>query len=133
MVATVMLNIPDEVYQRLELNARATDRSVEDILAYVLKVGSPPEWQDVPKEYWGDLQGLDGLSDEALRELAMGQVADSAMERYDELLELNAAGGLSGAEVEELQGARRESERFMLRKAQAAVLLRWRGSQVVAE
>jgi hypothetical protein len=132
MVATVMLSIPDEVYQRLELNARATDRSVEDMLAYVLKVGSPPEWQDVPEEYWGDLRGLDGLGDEALGRLAMGRVADEELERYDELLELNAAGGLSGAEMEELRGLRREAECFMLRKAQAAVLLRWRGVQVEA-
>jgi hypothetical protein len=51
---------------------------------------------------------------------------------YDELLGLNAAGGLSGAEREELWRSRREAECFMLRKAQAAVLLRWRGFQVVA-
>jgi hypothetical protein len=50
---------------------------------------------------------------------------------YDELLELNAAGGLSGAEREELRRSQREAECFMLRKAQAAVLLRWRGFQVV--
>jgi hypothetical protein len=78
------------------------------------------------------LQGLDGLGDEALRELAMGRVADLELERYDELLELNAAGGLSGAEREELRRSRREAECFMLRKAQAAVLLRWRGFRVVA-
>jgi hypothetical protein len=132
MVATVTLNISDEVYQRLELNARATQRSIEDILAYVFKVGSPPEWQDVPEEYRDALRGLDALSDEALRQLAMGQMAESDLERYDELLELNAAGGLSGAEREELQRSRWESECFMLRKAQAAVLLRWRGFQVVA-
>jgi hypothetical protein len=37
---------------------------------------------------------------------------------YNELLELNAAGGLSGAEREELQRSRRQAECFMLRKAQ---------------
>jgi hypothetical protein len=132
MVATVTLNISDEVYQRLELNARATQRSIEDILAYVFKVGSPPEWQDVPEEYRDALRGLDALSDEALRQLAMGQMAESDLERYDELLELNATGGVSSAEREELQRLRWQSECFMLRKAQAAVLLRWRGFQVVA-
>ncbi len=29
MVATVTLKIPDEIYQRLELNAKATQRSIE--------------------------------------------------------------------------------------------------------
>jgi hypothetical protein len=51
MVATVTLKIPDEIYRRLELNAKATQRSIEDILALVLKVGSPPEWGDVPEEF----------------------------------------------------------------------------------
>jgi hypothetical protein len=126
MVATVTLNISDEVYRRLELNARATQRSIEDILAYVFKVGSPPEWQDVPEEHRDALRGLDALSDDALHQLATGQMAESELERYDELLELNAAGGLSVAEREELQRSRQESECFMLRKAQAAMLLRWR-------
>lgn len=81
MVATVTLNISDEVYQRLELNAQATQRSIEDILAYVFKVGSPPEWQDVPEEYRDALRGLDALSDDALRQLAMGQMAEPELER----------------------------------------------------
>ncbi len=130
MVATVTLKIPDEVYQRLELNAQATQRSIEDILAHVLKVGSPPEWSDVPAEFQADLQGLDALDDRALQELASAQKAESELERYDELLELNATGNLSTSERSELEALRKASERFMLQKAQAAVLLRWRGDKV---
>jgi hypothetical protein len=69
MVATVTLKIPDEIYQRLELNAQATQRSIEDILALVLKVSSPPAWDDVPEEFQADLQGLDALTDETLHQL----------------------------------------------------------------
>jgi hypothetical protein len=129
MVATVTLKIPDEVYQRLALNAQATERSIEDILAHVLKVGSPPEWSDVPVEFQVDLQGLDALDDRALQQFASAQKAESELEleRYDELLELNANGNLSPAEQAELQVLRKAAECFMLRKAQAAVLLRWRG------
>jgi hypothetical protein len=130
MVATVTLKIPDEVYQRLALNAQATQRSIEDILAHVLKVGSPPEWCDVPAEFQADLQGLDALGDRALQELASAQKAESELERYDELLELNANGNLSPAEQAELQVLRKAADCFMLRKAQAAVLLQWRGYKV---
>jgi hypothetical protein len=126
MVATVTLKIPDEVYQRLALNAQATERSIEDILAHVLKVGSPPEWCDVPAEFQADLQGLDALDDRALQELVAAQKAESELERYDELLELNANGNLSAVEQSELRSLRQTFERFMLQKAQAAVLLRWR-------
>jgi hypothetical protein len=130
MVATVTLKIPDDVYQRLELNAQATQRSIEDILAHVLKVGSPPEWSDVPAEFQADLQGLDALDDRALQQLASAQKTESELERYDELLELNATGNLTTAEQTELEAFRKASERFMLQKAQAAVLLRWRGNKV---
>jgi plasmid stability protein len=129
MVATVTLNIPDEVYQRLELNAQATQRSIEDILALVLKVGSPPEWGDVPAEFQADLRDLDSLTDEALYQLASAAKMDSELDRYDDLLELNAAGSLSVSEQQELESLRKESERFMLRKAQATVLVRWRSNQ----
>jgi hypothetical protein len=130
MVATVTLKIPDEVYQRLALNAQATERSIEDILAHVLKVGSPPEWRDVPAEFQADLQGLDALDDRALQELVSAQKAESELERYDELLELNTNGNLSPAEQVELQVLRKAADCFMLRKAQAAVLLQWRGYKV---
>jgi hypothetical protein len=54
------------------------------------------------------------------------------LDRYDELLDRNSAGVLSTAERSELEQLRQESDRFMLRKAQAAVLLRWRGHAVIS-
>ena len=52
------------------------------------------------------------------------------MVRYDELLERSAAGALGDAERSELEMLRGEADRFMLIKAHAAVLLRWRGHDV---
>jgi hypothetical protein len=132
MVATVTLPIPDEIYHRLELNAQATGQSIEDILGYVLQVGSPPRVGDVPEVFQVDLARLDGLSDEELMDIAASRKSDDDFDRYDELLEQNSAGLLSVAERSELEQLRQESDRFMLRKAQAAVLLRWRGHSVVS-
>jgi hypothetical protein len=111
------------------LNAKATQRSIEDILALVLKVGSPPEWSDVPEEFQSDLQDLDSLTDEALHQLASDSKIESELDRYDDLLELKATGILSVSEQQELESLRKDSERFMLRKAQAAVLISWRASK----
>jgi hypothetical protein len=47
--------------------------------------------------------------------------------RRDELLARNAEGRLSPAERVELDRIRHEEDLFMLRKAHAAALLRWRG------
>jgi hypothetical protein len=130
MAATVTLQIPDAIYQRLEVNAKATQQSIEAVLLHVLEVGSPPPWNDVPKEFQDDLAGLDGLSDDDLWHLVRGQMPDNQQDHYDRLLELNADGMLSQLEREDLQRLKKESERFMLRKAQAAVLLKWRGHSV---
>jgi hypothetical protein len=54
------------------------------------------------------------------------------MERYNILLEGNSNGTLTEAEHLALIALRNEADLFMLRKAQAAVLLRWRGIIVPA-
>jgi hypothetical protein len=130
MVATVTLQIPDAIYQRLEVNTKATQRSLEAVLLHALEVGSPPPWNDVPEEFQSDLASLDALIDDELWHLVRGQMPDALQDRYDRLLELNADGALSQSERDNLQALKKESDRFMLRKAQAAVLLKWRGHQV---
>ncbi len=52
------------------------------------------------------------------------------MVRYQELLEKNANETLSDAERAELTHFRTAADRFMLRKVQAAALLRWRGHHI---
>ncbi|MDF5729642.1 MAG: hypothetical protein PUP92_16955, partial [Rhizonema sp. PD38] len=54
------------------------------------------------------------------------------MEQYNFLLERerNSSGNITDAEQLELIKLRHETDRFMLRIAQAAVLLRWRGHHV---
>jgi len=75
---------------------------------------------------------MDRLDDDALWKLARGRRSEAEMVRYDELLEQSAAGALGDAGRSELEMLRREADRFMLIKAHAAVLLRWRGHDVPA-
>lgn len=49
------------------------------------------------------------------------------MEEYNTLLEKNSSGALMESERLNLISLRHEADLFMLRKTQAAVLLRWRG------
>jgi hypothetical protein len=49
------------------------------------------------------------------------------MEEYNNLLEKNSSSTLTETERLNLISLRHEADLFMLRKAQAAVLLRWRG------
>ena len=101
-------------------------------MLHALRVGSPPAWEDAPAEFQADLAAMDKLDDEALWKIARGRKIGSDMARYDMLLEGNKSGKLIENERMELARLRAEADRFMLRKAHAAVLLRWRGHDVPA-
>ncbi|MGA7952941.1 MAG: hypothetical protein WCA07_05400 [Gloeobacterales cyanobacterium] len=130
MAETITLQIPEPLYQRLVDTARATNRPLEEVTLHALKVGSPPDWTNVPDEFQVALAALDRLEDEALWKIARSHKSATEMERYSLLLERNQEGRLTDAERAELTALRAESDRFMLLKAQAAALLHWRGYQI---
>jgi hypothetical protein len=127
MAETVTLNLPDRLYQRLVNTAQSTGRPLEAVILHALTVGSPPNWDDAPEEFQADLAMLDRLDDNTLWQIARSHKTLAEMERYDELLERNQEQTLTDAEQLELMALRQAADRLMLCKAQAAVLLRWRG------
>jgi hypothetical protein len=127
---SITLQLPDRLYQRLVNTALATQRPLEEVIVHALEVGGPPDWNDVPAEFQADLAALDRLDDATLWQIARSRKAVDEMTRYNELLERNQEGALTDAEQLELTALRREADRFMLCKAQAATILRWRGHQV---
>jgi hypothetical protein len=129
---TVTLQIPEILYQRLVNTAHATQRSLEEVMLHALQVGSPPVWDDVPEEFQAELAALDKLDNNSLWHIAHSHKTIADMERYNILLEGNSTGTLTEAERLELMELRHEADLFMLRKTQAAVLLRWRGYNVLA-
>jgi hypothetical protein len=129
-VETVTLQIPEILYQRLVNTAHATQRSVEEVMLHALQIGSPPEWDDVPEEFQADIAALDKLDDNTLWQIVNSRKTAVEMERYNTLLKGNSSGRLTEAERLELMALRHEADLFMLKKAQAAVLLRWRGHRV---
>jgi hypothetical protein len=130
MAATVTLQLPDPIYQRLVNTAIATGRSLEEVMLYALKVGSPPDWENAPDEFKADLAALDRLEDEALWKVATGHKTEEEMARHFELLERNKEHTLTPAEQVELVELQSQADLFMLRKAHAAALLHWRGHRV---
>jgi hypothetical protein len=130
VTAFITLQLPDRLYQRLVHTAQATQQPLEAVVLQALEVGSPPGWDDVPEAFRADLEALHRLDDAALWGIALDRKLATEMTRYDELLDRNREGVLTAAERSELLSLRTEADRFMLRKAQAAALLRWRGHQV---
>jgi hypothetical protein len=128
---TVTLHIPENIYRRLTHTAQATRRSLEDVILHALRVGSPPAWDDAPAEFQADLANMDKL-DDSLWQIARSRKSPDEMKRYDVLLERNKNNSLTDAEQLELAKLRTEADRFMLRKAHTATLLRWRGHDLSA-
>lgn len=127
---TVTLQIPEIIYTRLVNTAKATQRPLEEIILRVLQIGSPPAWDDIPSEFQAEVAALDKLDDDSLWLRARAHKTTQDMERYNILLEGNSNGTLSEEERLELMTLRHEMDAFMLCKAQATVLLRWRGHNI---
>lgn len=123
----VTISLPEAIYSRLQHAARATQQSLSDMVLRSLEVGSPPTWDDAPVQFQASLTALDRLDDDSLWKIAASKVTEDEMDRYEQLLELNSNGALSSKEKQELEKLREEADLFMLRKAHAAALLRWRG------
>jgi hypothetical protein len=127
--ASVTLEIPDLLYHHLVNTAQAVGRSLEEIILHALTVGSSPDWTDVPEEFQTELARLDRLDNDTLWQIAQSHQYKAEMEHYSQLLEKNQEEELTPAEHLELEKLRYAADLFMLKKAQAAVLLRWRGER----
>ncbi|HSN75328.1 MAG TPA: hypothetical protein VL334_09635 [Anaerolineae bacterium] len=131
MTATnVTLQLPESLYVRLQHAAQAMRQPLNDVLVRAVEVGSPPVWDDVPAAFQADLAALDRLDDDSLWRIARSTQLAQDWERYQDLLDRNANGAISMDERAELARLRTEADRFMLCKAHAASLLRWRGHQI---
>lgn len=129
-VRTVTMQLPENLYLRLQQTAQATRQSFEAIVLRALQVGSPPAWESAPAEFQADLAALDRLDDAALWRMARYRATSTQMKRYQTLLDKNANTTLSGEERVELTQFRTEFDRRMLQKVHAAALLQWRGHQI---
>lgn len=126
-VKSVTLQLPETLYLRLQQVASGMHQSLDDVLIRAVQVGSPPSWEDAPAAFQSDLAALDRLDDQSLWRIARHTQLDQDWSRYQELLDKNANGEMTAIEHMELERLRTEADRFMLRKAHAAALLRWRG------
>jgi hypothetical protein len=126
----VTISLPESLYLRLQQVAQGTKQSLAEVVLRAVQVGSPPSWEEAPAEFQVDLAALDRLDDEALWRIARSNQLTQDMTRYQELLDKNANRTILPAERLELTQLRKAADRFMLRKAYAVDLLRWRGHAI---
>lgn len=124
---SITLTLPEIIYERLRQAALAMRLPLDDVLVHALQVGSPPSWEDAPAQFQPDLAALDRLGDDDLWRIMRSTQLNQNWSRHHELLEENANGTITPSGRAELERLRTEADRFVLRKAHAAALLRWRG------
>jgi hypothetical protein len=129
MPQTVTLELPQTIYLPARRMAEATNRPLEDLLVSALKA-SLPSLDGLPVELADRLVELENLDDESLSQVMLSKVPAVQQRELDRLLHKNQAGTLADQERRKLDQLQREADRVMLRKARAAVLLRFRGHRL---
>jgi hypothetical protein len=87
----------------------------------------------LPPEEHAELDALNYLSDDALWTIARDQMPDSDQARAHELMERSSRGTINDEEHVELQALVERADRLMVRKAEAATILRSRGHRFTKE
>jgi len=128
--STLVIQIPQQLYQRLQRFTALSRRTLEGVVLQTLDANVPSLPENVPetsREIWFALEKLD---DEALWSIARSMISQQHQEQYSLLLEKNRNATLTTPEQTLLEKRYFEANQYMLRKAYANVLLKWRGYQL---
>jgi hypothetical protein len=123
----VTIQVPQTLYERLERLARLTHRPVESLIAQMLSTSLPLLPDDLPAEQREALAALESLSDEQLWQIEGATFPESQYEQFTDLREKARSGELTVSEQQSLDELTAAADLLALRKAYAAVLLKWRG------
>lgn len=129
MPQTITLTLPDNILQLAQRVAQATQQSVEELLVTALQAALPT-LEGLPPDVVQHLVALESLDDQALWRVMLKTVPLDQQHLLHDLLLRNQAGILTDAEREQLAILQQQADLVMLRKARAAVLLRFRGKRV---
>ena len=126
----VIIHLPDHLLHRLERVAELTGQPLEGVIVRTLSSNLPPLPDDLPDATRDALQALESLSDDELWDLTRATLPEDQYARVTALREQRLDGMLDADEQDELEHLLQAADLLTLRKAYAAVLLKWRGHRV---
>jgi hypothetical protein len=129
MSQTITLDLPDNFLQPLQRTMRATKQPLEKVLLIALQNALPP-LDGLPSDLITKLEDLELLEDKQLQNVLRETVLVKTQKRISGLLEKQQDEGLTDKEQTLLATLQKEADLVMLRKARAAVLLRFRGHRL---
>jgi hypothetical protein len=129
MPQTITLTLPDNVFQPVQRAPQATQQSVEALLLTALQAALPA-LEGLPSDIVQHLVVLESLDDQALWRVMCETVPRAQQQRLHDLLTRQQAGRLTVSQRTQLGALQQQADLVTLRKARAAVLLRFRGKRV---
>jgi hypothetical protein len=126
MTDPIVLTIPADVAARAREIAESVEQPVEQVLIDHLKTLTTP-LPTLPPEEQAELDALHHLSDDALWTIAREQMPDDVQARAHTLMDKNSRDTITDEEHAKLETLVERADRLMLRKAEAAAILRERG------
>jgi len=127
---TVMITLPETLYERVRISAEASARPIEDVLSQFIATSYPALEDDLPPEMRSEFAGWLLFSDAKLWEIAQSRFEESKQIELEKLVELQKQRSLITSEQGRLNQLLVESQELMLRKAEAQRLLVQRGIRV---
>lgn len=120
--ASVAVQIPQPLYQRLEDTAVRLRKPVQELLAETLQAVLLPE-EELPADLQAEIASLANLSEAQLLGVAESEMDLRDQKAFDALLDRQSVGPLTDDDAIRLQGLRAEYGRILVRKARAYALL----------
>jgi len=125
----ITVQLPEDVYERVKRAARGMKQAIGQTLVTIVRAAMP-SLEKVPPEYRAELAAMEAMGDEALWKVAETDLPAAQQRELTRLLRKNQKGHLTERERLTLARRRSESDRLMLRRSYAYVLLKCRGHRV---
>lgn len=132
MTIPLVVTLPEDITEQAQTIADLTERPIEQVVIEHLRTLRAPD-SALPHELRSELEALQYLSDDALWLIACEQVPAPLQARINDLLDASRAHETSDLMRNELAALLDRADNVMLRKAEAAVLLKRRGYELSAD
>ncbi len=130
MNESVVLTLPNPIYERIKITAQANSLSLEEVISQAVMLLLPALESDLPLGLQLNLAKLALLNDVQLWKVAHSWLAEAKQTRLEELAEWQKHRSLTTSEQLELDKCLAEAQQTMLCKAEARRLLAQRGHLV---
>jgi hypothetical protein len=127
---TKAVAVPQALYQRLERLANLSGQSLESLVAQTLAASIPPIPDDLPPHTRESLRALEHDTDTNLWQTMREQADTAQLEQWERLRDRQRHGTASQEDIASIAHLRSAFDLLTLRKAYAAVILKWRGHRI---